>query len=89
MSEQEFQQARELYASGGMSRRRFVGRMVAAGMSAVAAVAFADAFTNTVRASGHSLYGSPKPGLYGTPPGKGGTNPGKGGGTPPGKKPSF
>jgi hypothetical protein len=45
MSQREFDENARLYASGQISRRRFISRMVAAGAGVAAAVAFADVAT--------------------------------------------
>src|SRR5437867_4227705 len=42
MSEREFEESARLFASGQISRRRFIKRLVAGGASVAAAVAFAD-----------------------------------------------
>jgi hypothetical protein len=42
MSEREFEESARLFASGQISRRRFINRMVGAGVGVAAAVAFAD-----------------------------------------------
>jgi hypothetical protein len=84
MSEREFDENAKLFAAGKISRRRFISRLVAGGVSVAAAAAFA-----TATAVG--AFGAPKNfgsgdiyGTYGTPPGHGGTPPGRGG-TPPGQ----
>src|SRR4051812_11498929 len=42
MSERDFEETARLYASGQISRRRFITRMVAGGVGVAAAIAFAD-----------------------------------------------
>jgi hypothetical protein len=73
VSNNEFEEHARRYASGHLSRRQFVNRLVAGGMTASAALAF-------LSATGGST-ASAAPGgsaaLYGTPPGRGGTPPGQ------------
>jgi hypothetical protein len=101
MSESEFEALTESYVAGGMGRRRFVGKMLAAGMTAIAAAAFADSLVaqaGAVRTVGKDLNIYGPPGLlevYGSGftrtavPGQGGAKPGKGDAPPPGNKPPF
>jgi hypothetical protein len=77
MTVEEFDDDARLHASGQLSRRKFINRLVAGGMTAAAAVAFASATAEAAPVKG----GTPK--LYGTPPGHGGTPPGHGGTPPP------
>jgi hypothetical protein len=95
MSENEFKQAHGAFVAGTISRRRFVRRLIAGGVTVTAAVAFAES-ASAKRALGvlagqssaglygnpAGLYGNPA-GLYGKPPGQGGTPPGQGGTPPP------
>jgi hypothetical protein len=88
MSEIEFEQAHGAFVAGTISRRRFVRRLIAGGVTVTAAVAFAES-ASAKRAPGvlagqssATLYGNPA-GLYGKPPGQGGTPPGQGGTPPP------
>jgi hypothetical protein len=87
MPEDDFEESARLYEAGQMSRRRFIGRLVAGGISATAAIALVNAsgpaaFANTFRRrDGH--YGS-APCHYGTPPGRYGQGPGRYG-RPPGQ----
>jgi hypothetical protein len=80
MSEREFEEISRLYAHGQMSRRRFINRLVAGGVSVAGAVAFANAGAAGAFAPRKAGSGD----VYGTPPGHGGTPPGHGG-TPPGQ----
>ena len=79
MPEDDFEEASRLYATGQMSRRRFIGRLVAGGVSATAAIALVNAtgpaaFASTFRGrAGH--YGR-VPGRYGRAPGRYGNAPG-------------
>jgi hypothetical protein len=88
MSQDEFDENARLFEAGQLSRRRFIGRLAAGGVSVAAAVAFANATVTAAFAAPASgtTYGTPPPGHGGTPPGQGGTPPGQGkvGGTPPG-----
>jgi hypothetical protein len=84
MSESEFEQARRDYEAGHLSRRRFVVKLVAGGISAAAAVALVDVSSAMAAPASGAIYGNP-PGQGGTPPGLGGTRPPGLGGTPPGK----
>lgn len=94
MPDNEIEEANEALASGHMSRRRFVGRLVAGGVTVTAAMAFADSALAArpvvagAKASSTSLYGDDGiyggDGVYGNPGGLPGTPPGKGG-TPPGQ----
>ena len=87
-----------LYADGALSRRKFMKRAVAAGISLAAARAFVDAISASAKPfgtpPGQAIYGYLPPGqaIYGyLPPGQGGTPPGLStlppglGGTPPGQ----
>jgi len=85
MSEIEFEQVRSAFVAGKMSRRRFVSRLIAGGVTVSAAMAFADsasAAPGSGGSPGAAVYGNPA-GLYGKPPGQGGTPPGQGGTPPP------
>jgi hypothetical protein len=96
MSEIEFKQAHGAFVAGTISRRRFVRRLIAGGVTVTAAVAFAES-ASAKRALGvlagqssaglygnpAGLYGNPA-GLYGNPAGLYGKPPGQGG-TPPGQ----
>ena len=87
MPEDDFEESSRLYESGQMSRRRFIGRLVAGGVSATAAIALVNAtgpaaFANTFRHR-DNVYGQ-TPGRYGCAPGKYGRPPGQYG-RPPGK----
>jgi hypothetical protein len=90
MSESEFDEVRKDYEAGRVSRRRFVGRLIAGGISAAAAVALVEASTAMAAPGSGAIYGTPPgqgglpPGLQSPPPGLGGTPPGKGG-TAPGR----
>ncbi len=73
MSEREYEHLAKQYAAGQISRRRFIGQMVAAGVGVAAAVAFAG---NAADAMG--FFGKHRPGHqyghtyghnYGCPPG--------------------
>jgi hypothetical protein len=74
MSESEFEETQREYAAGNLSRRRFIGRMVAAGVSMTAAVAFADsASASAAPCNPPNTYGHPPqpckpPHTYGHPP---------------------
>jgi hypothetical protein len=67
VSEREFEELIDDFEAGRISRRRFIGQMVAGGVGVAAAVAFAsssaDAFGFFGRRRGH-VYGG-----YGQPPG--------------------
>jgi hypothetical protein len=67
VSEREFEELFDDFEAGRISRRRFIGRMVAGGVGVAAAVAFAsgsaDAFGRWGRGQGH--YGSPPGHVYG------------------------
>ncbi len=72
MSEREYEELAEQYASGQISRRKFIGRMVASGVGVAAAVAFAsssaDAFGSFGRPRGHTyghVYGRVYGRIYG------------------------
>jgi hypothetical protein len=87
VAEDEFQELSRQYADGQLSRRRFIGRLVAGGATMAAAVAFANSGVASAapgRGSSGAIYGRPP---VGTPP-NGGMPPGRGG-TPYGlsKKP--
>jgi hypothetical protein len=77
MSDEDFQEQARLYAAGGISRRRFLKRVVAGGATLAAANALVMAVAQPTQAARGAVYGYP------TPPGQGGSAPGKGG-TPPG-----
>ena len=87
MPEDDFEESARLYEAGQMSRRRFIGRLVAGGISATAAIALVNAsgpaaFASTFRRR-DSHYGN-APCHYGTPPGRYGRPPGRYG-PPPGQ----
>jgi DNA-binding transcriptional MerR regulator len=50
MSEREFEENARLFSAGDMSRRQFINRLVAGGVSIAAAVAFASACSPGARA---------------------------------------
>jgi hypothetical protein len=79
VSNSEFEEDARLYASGHLSRRQFVNRMIAGGMTASAALAFWSATGGATASAAPGGSGA----LYGTPPGQGGTPPGQGGTPPP------
>ena len=93
MSQDEFAEYSRLYAKGGISRRKFLNRLIAGGVSVAAAGALVGAVTQPAGAASRAvIYGYPAPpGQGGTPPGQGGTPPGLRrsppgqGGTPPGQ----
>ena len=74
MSESEFEENAREYAAGNLSRRRFIGRMLAAGVSMTAAVAFADSASasaapcNPPNTYGHPPHPCKPPHTYGHPP---------------------
>ena len=63
MSENEFEEAARQYASGDLSRRRFISRLVAGGISMTAAMAFANSVSSP---TAFAADGSAK--VYGKPP---------------------
>ena len=86
MPEDDFEESSRLYETGQMSRRRFIGRMVAGGASLTAAVAIVNATGSAAWAGTgrrrDSHYGN-APCHYGRPPGQYGDGPGHYG-KPPG-----
>jgi hypothetical protein len=92
--EDDFEESARLYETGQMSRRRFIGRLVAGGASLTAAMALVNA-TGTAAFAGGGRRRSPThygkapchygdaPGHYGKPPGQYGNPPGQYG-NPPG-----
>lgn len=75
MSEHEFEHLRRDFEEGRVSRRRFIAKLIAGGVTAAAATALVSA-SPAMAAPGRAV-------IYGTPPGKGGTPPGQGGNPPP------
>ena len=85
MPEDDFEESSRLYESGQMSRRRFIGRLVAGGVSATAAIALVNATGPAAFASNwhrrDNVYGK-TPGRYGNGPGQYGCAPGRYGKAP-------
>jgi hypothetical protein len=78
VAEHEFQDLSRQYAEGRLSRRKFIGALVAGGMSIAGAVAFASTAAAVGPPPGASgaIYGRPPvgtPANGGLPPGQGGT----------------
>ena len=87
MSEREFAETARQYAAGDISRRRFISRLVAGGLTFGVAVAYANGTVGAAnrRVSSALVYGEGpgNSGLPTAPPGQGGTPPGQGGTPPP------
>ena len=81
MSTDEFERHSREYANGKLSRRKFMRRLVAGGMSVAAARALVGGVSQPVGAAPRiSIYGEPRGFVYGTPGvGQQGSPPGQGG----------